>query len=130
MKKVLGIILALIAVGAIVAYFIYNKPHRNISDTAPSYNLAADDLLQRYQEDGPQADSTFLNEVIVVSGTVLSKEEKAVLLDDAVYCKLDSLTSAADFSEGDEVRLKGRVLGYDDLFSQVQLDNCAPFEGE
>ena len=126
MKKVIGIVLALLAVGAIVGYFIYNKPHRDIRATEASHQMEATALYEAYQQNASEADSTFLNEVISVSGVVLAIEEKALLLDEVVYCKLDSLTQTSDFAEGDEVNLKGRVLGYDDLFGQVRLDNCTP----
>ena len=51
MKKALQIILALVVVGGIVAYMMYNKPHENIESASADLSISAEALFADFESD-------------------------------------------------------------------------------
>ena len=62
----------------------------------------------------------YLNEVISVTGVVLSVEGQTLMLQPGIACRMEGDFDAPRV--GETVSVKGRVLGFDDIFGEVQLD--------
>lgn len=127
MKLALRILAVVILLGLAIGIYLYNKPHRDLTGEAPVYVVTAKDLADAYQGDRSAADSLYLDQVIAIEGKVSSLEAQAVILNEMIYCSLDS-SSTAEFSEGQSTVIKGRVIGYDDLFEQVKVDNALLYQ--
>lgn len=124
MRKILWILLVLILLGASIAYYLYNKPHRDIVSEEAEIELSAADLSASYEKNTEQANNLYLDKVVKVTGNVTEYDEYAIVLDDVIYCSMDSSSVKGEPSSGMPAMIKGRVIGYDDLFGQVKLDNC------
>lgn len=118
-RKIIYIVLAIILIGGFFAYNYIYKEHRDIKNETSSLEITAPYLLERFMTDDA---SELLNSTITVSGVVSQIEEGAISLDTGVYCTL--IEPMGDVSVGDAVKIKGRCLGYDDLFEIVKLDQC------
>lgn len=117
--------------GGAGVWYVFFKPHRNFAEEAPAYKLAAERVIDAYQANEKRADSLYLNEVVAMKGRISSIKKEAVVLSEVVYCQLDStITLPEGLKEGDPLVLKGRVLGYDALFSQIRMDHCKPYREE
>ena len=129
MKRAL-VIIGILLVGAIgtILYF-WNMPHRDVSAEKAKYEVTADQLYQAFSEDQQKAGEKYLDQVVQVTGTISEKKKNAVVLDEQIYCKMDSTAKVPASGAGSSVVLKGRVMNYDDLFSQVRMDFCT-VEGE
>jgi gas vesicle protein len=124
MKKTILIgVLVLGAIGAITAYLVYNKPHKNMEKAAADIALEAETLFTAYKTDEQAADAQYLDKVVQVSGTVkgVSQEggKTSVTLDSGdqmsgVVCELDELTKhpRTDFQVGEQVTFKGMCTGF------------------
>lgn len=130
MKMALRILAVVVLIGLAIGIYLYNKPHRDLTGEAPAYTLSAQALSAAYQKDSQQADSLYLDQVVAVSGEVSSTEAQAVVLEDKIYCSLDSASPTASFTEGQAVSIKGRVIGYDALFEQVKLDHALLYQDQ
>ena len=107
---------------AVAAYFGYNylyQDHRDIESEASAVEVAAGELKAMFQE---TADANVLNKTVTVSGEITEVESNAVTLDGSVHCTFDAEVSG--MAVGDKVSIKGRCIGYDDLFEVVKLDQC------
>jgi len=124
MKKVFWIGGALAAMGLLIALYMWNKPHRNVSETRALYQVTAADLSHTYMQSAEAANQRYLDEVIAVSGTVTQINDASVTLDETVYAAWDSTFISSEIIKGQALKIKGRVVGYDDLFGQVKLDFC------
>jgi hypothetical protein len=60
-----GLILA-----AGIAYYLYNKPHRDVASEQPAFELTADVLYDEYEADENTANAKYLDKIVEVSGTV------------------------------------------------------------
>lgn len=133
MKKTILIgILALGAIGAVTAYFMYNKPHKNMEKAAADLAIEAAALFQAFQSDEQAANAQYLDKVVQVSGVVKSVSQEggktSVTLDSGdemagVVCELDELSQHArtDFPTGEKVTFKGICTGF--LFDVV-VNRC------
>lgn len=114
--------LLLVTLIALVGYYGYNymyKDHRDIMAEVSEIEIAAPYLLERFKNnDGKD----LLNRTITVTGTITQLESNAITIDSNVHCSFRS--EVGGFINGDAIAIKGRCIGYDDLFEVVKLDQC------
>ncbi|MUV02303.1 hypothetical protein GN157_01140 [Flavobacterium rakeshii] len=117
-----GVILLVLA----AAYYFYfgflYKEARDITAEAPAYTLTAPDIVEEYQTNAATADSMYLNKTIVVIGNVNDNDSISVSLEPGVYCSFD--VPAKNIIPGKNIKIKGRCIGFDELFGEVKLDQC------
>lgn len=125
MKKGIIIILAIAVLGGIGAYFyVFHKPHRDPSAEAATFQIMSVEIAQEFGNNEAAATEKYLDKVVEVKGTVLEVDGSTVILDNVVSCAGATVEAFNGVQEGDELVVKGRVIGFDDLFGEVKLDNC------
>ena len=138
MKKIIiGIVLAII-LAVVVGYYLYNKPHIDVSKQKADYSLTADDLYKEFDEDLMNAINKYADRVVEVTGRLqtISQSDKRisniVMTGDmaTVNCEMDSLFvhRLALSKEGDQVKIRGIFVGFDDLLEELQLRKCIVVE--
>lgn len=107
--------------------YIFQQPHRDYIGEKANILLSSHELFVQYQKDEELSNKAYLNKLIEVNGTVTSIEKSLssinILLDNSLFCIFESNISNK-YKEGDIIKIKGRCVGYDDIFSQVRLDQC------
>lgn len=121
MKKWI-IILAILFIAFLVYKYIY-KEHRNIQNERSEFVLNAKTLVDEFQIDPTKAESKYLNKTITVSGSVSELNKKELTIDDKVFCLFNE--SITNIILNQNIKIKGRFIGYDDLLEQVKLDQCS-----
>ena len=121
--KTRNILLILILAVIIVGFFGYNylyQDHRDIQAEEAVSVISANDLLDLFVEDPSHE---YLNQTIVVNGVISEMESTAIVLNGKVHCTL--LETDPTLKLGSLINVKGRCLGYDELFEIVKLDQCS-----
>jgi signal transduction histidine kinase len=75
-KKIIIIsILAIIAIGGGVVYYLWNKPKTNAADVKPNYVLPADSLGSAFAKDEEAANAKYVKDSVAleIQGTVDSE---------------------------------------------------------
>lgn len=132
MKKILIVALILVAVGLVVGYKLWNKPHENISDQKVEFSLNAKDVLSEFEKSEAEANTKFMNKIIEVSGKVANIESNdstsIITLDtenpmSGVICELDPFSKhkRTNFEVGEAVKFKGICTGF---LSDVIMSRC------
>lgn len=133
MKKYLIFILLAALVGGAIAYFIANKPHKDMASAEADITIEAAALLAAFESDENAANSQYLDKVVAVKGNVsevTTSEDGAikVTLDtgnpmSGVICELDKLSKhpRTDFPVGEAVVFKGNCTG---MLMDVVLVRC------
>ncbi len=119
------IILVLGVLGGIGAYFyVFHKPHRDLANEEAALTEPANILVDKFRENVESANAVFVGQVVEVRGIAAEVHPDHILLEGGVYCTLaeDALNPAVN--QGSEITVKGRVVGYDDLFEEVKMDFC------
>jgi len=68
-KKILGVLIVIVLIGAISGVYLWNKPHKKVED-AKGIEISAVALSKEYNADEKAADAKYLNKAINVSGTI------------------------------------------------------------
>ncbi len=117
-KIVIGaLIVIVIAVFSVYKYSM--QPPATIESKDVDFTGTSQELLSKVQENADE----WQDKVVVISGKITSVDDKGFILSSSIYCQLRD-SNANTFSAEQEVTLKGRVIGYDDLLEELKLDQC------
>ncbi|MEZ4779531.1 MAG: hypothetical protein R2786_09150 [Flavobacteriaceae bacterium] len=119
-KRSLLIAFLVIVAGAYAGYKYLYKSHRNIEAETAAVNISAIELVTMFKEGKTE---NILNKTIIVSGTITEMDAQSVILDDMAQCVFEKLPENLQLQ--DKVSIKGRCIGFDDLFEQAKLDQCS-----
>ena len=123
-KPIVYAALALAGAALVFAVYEYNRPASNRTMESSTVAISAQELHSGFLSGDSLQCSEWLNQIVEVTGKVQSVEGATVLLVPGVVCTFEESPDRAQGLEGSEVTLKGRVLGFDDLFNEVRMDFC------
>ena len=112
------LVVVLLAVGM---YFYAYKDHRNIANEGAAFA----DTAQAIKDSLAQNNEAFFNQTLEVSGVVTAVEDNTLTLNDALVAQFESSPTV---TINQQLTLKGRCIGYDDLFEVVVIDQSIILE--
>ena len=121
MKKWIAIILLLLIV--VIGYNYVYQDHRNISAETAEFALDAITIKNEFETDGVASEKKYLNKTVAILGIVSDSNDKEITLNSSVFCQLIKPLKTPLLKDS-KIKIKGRVIGYDDLLEQVKLDQC------
>ena len=109
-----------------IVYAVWNKPHKNYSNTKPNITIDSSNFINEFKTNSTLATEKYLNQIILVKGNVTDRLTKSVVLNNGIVCTFDSLSLKALglIQINNQVSIKGRFVGFDDLFEEIRLDHC------
>jgi hypothetical protein len=120
--KIIAIVFAI----SFGSYYLYNnflyKKARNINEEKPLFSFSALNLSNQYKTDTSKADSKYLNKTMEIEGKVTEVTDSTLVLDRKIFCKMNEKMTPNFMNK--QVNIKGRCIGYDDLFEVVKFDQC------
>ncbi|APZ47850.1 hypothetical protein BW723_16805 [Polaribacter reichenbachii] len=122
-KKIILLVLLLVIVGAGISYKMYNKPHKNITETPVDIYVSADTILEEFSLDEKTANSKYLEKIIAVNGAISSlkiENGKGIITLTSnkdfggVLCHLSEKSSKKinTLKNGQIITVKGICTGY------------------
>lgn len=127
MNKKKAIAFSIVAIIGIGAYYFYShflyKEARNIETEKPSFSINSSELIKDYASDVTKADSKFLNKTIEIKGKVTEVSDSTLTLNEKIFCQMTQIANPDLLHK--IISIKGRCIGYDDLFEQVKFDQCS-----
>lgn len=127
-KYIVIIIIGLAFIGYVIYSYIY-QAHRDIASEKGIYQVTVHAIFQEFQQNEKKANAKYLDKTIEVAGKVTSidKENKSIVMDDQLYALCsDSIPIA--LRKLSDVKIKGRIIGYDDLLGELKMDQCTIIE--
>ncbi len=117
-KKIILLIVTLVlVVGAYSGYKHLYKAHRNIETEVAVMEVDAFKLKMFFKRNKTEE---VLNKTVSVYGIVTGIEGNTITLEDMIQCSFDGELPSVKID--DQVSIKGRCIGYDDLFELVKMD--------
>ena len=105
---------------AILAYNYIYKDHRDIKSEQAVYTLNSTDLINEFIVNPSDSEKKYLNKTIEVKGNITEINGFDLTLDDNIFCQFKFKIEA----QSNNVKIKGRFIGYDNLLEQIKLDQC------
>lgn len=115
-------LLLVISAGIYLYYGVVFKEARNIESEMPDFSIAATKLLNDYNSNPEKADLLYLNKTIEITGKVTKETDSVVILENNVFCLFTQKIKGRLINS--KVTVKGKCIGYDELFQEVKLDQC------
>ncbi|NQW36966.1 MAG: hypothetical protein HQ471_08180 [Flavobacteriales bacterium] len=119
-KKIAIIVLIIVVIAGYSGYKYVFKGPRDVSSEIAAFITTANALKTEFVLDQNRANTKYLGKTINVSGKVTEKTKESITLDNGVVCVLSSIATN-NIDVNSEVKIKGKVDGFDDLFEQVKL---------
>jgi len=118
-KIFLGVI-AFGLIAAVAVYFYAMQPPAKIESKKVDFTGSSDSFLSEVQKDF----AVWQDKVVLLTGTVTTADENGIILSNQIYCQFREDVDKTAIQSNQEIKLKGRVIGYDDLLEELKLDQC------
>ena len=120
----LSIILILISAIVVLNFYVYQS-HRDINAEKAAFETSVSELSQRFINNIDSSTVIYADQTISIYGnvTALDLKQNTITLDN----KLIATTSKEEINRiktGELIKLKGRFIGYDELFNELRMDQC------
>ncbi|MDJ0645369.1 MAG: hypothetical protein QNJ57_05220 [Flavobacteriaceae bacterium] len=120
-----GILLVLILIlSAYLGYRYLNKGHRNINSENAVIEIESTEFYVSFKKDQALFNKNYLDKTVQLHGSITEIEGNGIILDAKNYINFkDSLTQEIKLK--DQMTIKGRYVGYDDLLDQLKIDQAS-----
>ncbi len=125
MNKKLLFCLIIFSLGLYVSYKYVYQEHRNIYIEEPKYILTSDSLFHHFNINQKEANQIYINQILKIKGVINTVSENQLILYPGIVCLLDNNIEITGVLPNDTVELKGRCVGFDDLFFEVKMDQTS-----
>lgn len=127
-KKILFVLSILLVVGALITWYLYDKPFADTKQQQADYTMGATTLIKAFEKNDSAANQQYAEKILVVQGRVTEIEAA----DTTINIKMADTTSgsyvifafqqqhlaeAKKIKEGDQVSIKGSCSG--GAFSEI-----------
>ncbi|AXG72217.1 hypothetical protein KORDIASMS9_04485 [Kordia sp. SMS9] len=121
-KRILIALVVLVIVGVGGYLYIY-KAHKTLDDMEVVYTGSAQEFESKMEANADEW-SKAGDKVIEVTGVITAKDVKGISVDGSFYFQLEEGTKTDNLTEDQKIRIKGRIIGYDDLLGELKLDKA------
>lgn len=121
MKKKYLIAILVVLVIAYAGYNYLYQDHRDIKTETPDFIVTSKNLSKEFANNANTAEQKYLNKTIQIEGNATEINTNDITIDDVVFCAFD-IPIEEKIILNSAVKVKGRVIGYDDLLEQVKID--------
>ncbi len=123
--------------GILFGIYLFTLQSADLQKAEPDFRIAATDLQKAFENDETAANTTYLNKIIEVSGTIESVkpgEDKAVSISlktenplSAVICTFQKVTDTSELKPGGQITIRGECSG---ILMDILLNNCVIIQGK
>lgn len=127
-KKVFILVLIILVVGFGTYKYIY-QDHRDIASEEANFTTTVQDIFTSFIENDSLANAKYLDKTVAIRGKIsnIDLENKIITVDEKLSARFtDKLTE--NIKPQDSITLKGRLVGFDDLLEEIQMDQCTVVE--
>ena len=122
MNKKLIIYLILFSLGLYASFRYIYQEHRNIFKEEPKYILTSDSLFHHFNINQKEANQIYNNQILKIKGVINTVSENQLILYPGIACFADRNIKLSGVLPKDTIEIKGRCVGFDDLFLEVKMD--------
>ena len=116
-------IITIFLVFSVISFTIYTyamRPPTAIENKKIDFSGSSDELLLKIIDHTEE----WQDKIVVVSGEVTTIDDKGIMLSSKIYCQVKQVTDLQKINPSNNISIKGRIIGYDDLLEELKLDQC------
>ena len=119
--KIVAILLVVLIIGLFSYNYVMTSGGRDLEKETSEFSVSATAIFGDFSANAEMATKKYLNKAIEITGKVTNITENVITLDGKVSCQLQV---SEQVNLDSQVKIKGRVTGYDDLLEELKLDQC------
>ena len=119
--KIIFLFAVILIVGFLSYSYIMTGGARDLEKETSEFSVSATDVFGEFSNNSQMATTKELNKAVEITGKVTNVTENVITLEGKVSCQLQVSDQVLLNSQ---VKIKGRVTGYDDLLEELKLDQC------
>ena len=123
LSKKSNLLIALLFLGLLAAFLIYEyayQDHKTIEDQKIEFSGSADDFKSMIAESNDEKQ----NVIVELSGKLTTLSSESAMMNNNIFCQFKDPAISSGLKKGQNVSLKGRFIGYDELLEEIKLDQC------
>lgn len=118
-NRISGIIALIALMGLATYYYIYQQ-HPSMASLQVQWQGSATHFLEKDEKE----QKALTNKIIVLSGTISALDSTSITINNTVFCSMEGKQEREKIGLGKYVKVKGRLMGYDELLEELKLDAC------
>ena len=125
MKKKIFYLLIILIIVLVVGYQFIYQDHRNIAAEKASFAETTEQIHSAFSTNEIEANAKYLDKTIEVKGKITSTDlsTKSMVIDDKLNALFEN-DFPNELQKNDSIIIKGRLVGYDSLLDELQMDQC------
>lgn len=120
---VIGITALILLSGLVIYEKVFNAKHREIFAEPTEFTISADDLQFHFADNQKVATKKYMNKVIETYGLVTEVDDNTLVLENKIQVYFLSELKQ-EITVGDNLSIKGRCVGFDELLLTVKMDQA------
>jgi tRNA_anti-like len=108
--------------------YVLRGGKRDIASEKSDFQADSKTISAAFVSNIDLANKKYLDKVIEISGSVTAIKDTIVTIDNNVICTFKIANKS--IQKDKKITIKGRFVGYDDLMTELKLDNCFLIEDE
>ena len=123
-NKLLITAVVLFALIVIVYNYLY-KSHRDIATENVSYSVSVQNVYNSFKQNDSLANKKYVDKTIEIYGKITNIDlpSKIITVDEKLIARFTK-NVPNNLKLKSFIVLKGRLVGYDDLLGEIQMDQC------
>ncbi|CAM1359085.1 hypothetical protein [Tenacibaculum xiamenense] len=120
-KKTKVILLCFLFILTFYSIYKYSyKPRKTIEELSINYKGKSTDFLEIASNDF----SKWNSKIVELSGKVSELGNKGIIINRQIFCQFKNSHKIKTINLNQNITIKGRVIGYDDLLEELKLNQC------
>ena len=119
--KIVAILLVVLIIGLFSYNYVMTSGGRDLEKETSEFSVSATAIFGDFSANAEMATKKYLNKAVEITGKVTNITKNVITLDGKVSCQLQA---SEKVNLDSQVKIKGRVTGYDDLLEELKLDQC------
>ena len=126
MKKKIILSVAILLIILFGLYQYAYKAQRNISDEKATFETTVSQITSEFASDETSANKKYLDQTISIYGKItnIDLETSSIVIDNKIYVTFTEKI-IAKIAVNQQVTIKGRFIGYDDLLEEFRIDQAS-----
>jgi tRNA_anti-like len=121
MKRKWLILLIILLLLPFVGYKYIYQDHRDIQKESAEFVLFSIKIVNEFSQNSTKAEKKYLNKTIEISGVITEVNKKDLTINNKIFCLFNNTINSA-IKINQNIKIKGRCIGYDNLLELVKID--------
>jgi tRNA_anti-like len=124
-RRVKIFFISILAIGlfGFVAYnYVMTGGARDLTTEEVAFTVTSKAITNEFTSNIDACNKKYLEKPVAITGKITSITSDVVTIDNTIFCTLKDKQSS--LIKDQNITIKGRVVGFDDLMGELQLDQC------